>query len=123
MLTFSSSFAGAFDVAFEWLINGTLLECAEIFALAHVVFIPSRLTALSTLSKHCFAVVVVILLFAVDVINSFVPAFKIMFGGSVRSFVESSFRPSRLSLFSDSGGDGVGFDVIVFGGDKRLFLK
>jgi len=78
---------------------------------------PSRLNALSIVSKHLgLTVDVDILLFFVDVIRSLVPEFKIMFGGSVKSFAES-FLPSILSsLFSDSGGDGL--FIVIGGGDK-----
>jgi hypothetical protein len=86
-------------------------------ALTHVLFIPSRLNALSTLSKHLgLTVVVDILLFFVDVIRSLAPEFNIMFGGRVKSFAES-FLPSMLSsLLSDSGGDGL--FIVIGGGDK-----
>lgn len=83
-------------------------------ALTHVLFIPSRLTPLSTFSKHCFAVVVVTLSFIVDVIRSLVPEFSMMLGGNVKSFTESCVP--LLSLCSDSGGDGV--LLKAFGGDK-----
>jgi hypothetical protein len=62
---------------------------------------------LSTFSKHCLAVVVVILLFIVDVIKSLVPVFKMMFGGRVKSLTES-FLPSVVPLsfdLTDSGGE------------------
>lgn len=123
LLTFSSSTAWFLEVAPELLINGTLLEFAEMLALTLVWFMPSRLIPLSTFSRQCLAVVVVILLFLVDVIRSLVPELRIMFGGSVRSLTES-FLPSwprPLSLCSESGGDGV--VEISLGGDTVLFLK
>lgn len=90
-------------------------------ALTQVVFIPSRLSPLSTLLMHnFFVVVVVILLFIVDVIRSLllVVDFRIIFGGKVKSFTESCL-PSILSLlFSDSGGDGLLMFNIGCGGDK-----
>lgn len=119
LLTFSSSTAGFF-LDFPWLINGTLLELAEILALTLWWFIPSRLIPLSTLSKQLFAVVVVILLLMVDVIRSLVPALRMMLGGSVRSLTES-FLPRPLSFCSESGGDGV--RETSLGGERWLFLK
>lgn len=123
LLTFSSSTAWFFEALPELPINGTLLEFAEMFALTLVWFMPSRLMPLSTFSRQCLAVVVVILLFLVDVIRSLVPALRMMFGGSVRSLTESFLPswPSPLSLCSESGGDGV--VEINLGGDKVLFLK
>lgn len=88
-------------------------------ALTHVLFIPSRLMPLSTFSRHCFAVVVVILSFIVDVIRSLVPEFNMMFGGKVKSLTESCVP--LLSLCSDSGGDGVAL-VVILGGDRWLLL-
>lgn len=122
LLTFSSSMAWFRVAPPEWLINGTLLELAEMLALTLVWFIPSRLMPLSTFSKQCFAVVVVILLFLVDVMRSFVPALRMMLGGRVRSLTESFLTsfPRPLSLCSESGGDGV---ATYFGGDKWLLLK
>lgn len=93
LLTFSSSTAWFLEAAPELLINGTLLELAEMLALTLVWFMPSRLIPLSTFSRQCLAVVVVILLFLVDVIRSLVPELRMMFGGSVRSLTES-FLPS-----------------------------
>lgn len=93
------------------------------FALTLVWFMPSRLIPLSTLSRQCLAVVVVILLLTVDVIRSLVPALRIMFGGKVRSLTESFLHscPRPLSLCSESGGDGV--QGASFGGDRWMLLK
>lgn len=109
LLTFSSSTAWFLEAAPFWLIKGTLLELVEMFALALVWFIPSRLIPLSTFSKQCLAVVVIILLFTVEVIRSLVPELRIMLGGRVRSLTESFLAscPRPLSLCSESGGDGV----------------
>lgn len=98
-----------------------MLEFADMLVL--VWFIPSRLIPLSTFSRQCFAVVVVILLLMVDVIKSFVPAFRMIFGGKVKSLTESFLAscPRPLSLCSESGGDGV--HETSLGGDKWFILK
>jgi hypothetical protein len=98
--------------------SGALLECAEMF----VCPMPSRLIPLSTFSKQLFAVVVEILSLIVDVIKSFMPEFRMMFGGRVRSLTESFLAscPMPLSLCSESGGDGVQDTSLI--GDKLLLL-
>lgn len=84
-----SSVSSLFLVAVPECIKGTLLEFGDIVELLFSS-IPSKLIPLSTFPKQFLAVVVVILLFIVDVIKSFVPLFNSIFGGKARSKVVSS---------------------------------